>query len=44
VISIAVDLSHGAGVNKLISEITAKDFQIDTLINNAGFGDFGDFA
>jgi uncharacterized protein len=44
VISIAVDLSDGAGVNKLISEITAKGIQIDSLINNAGFGDFGDFA
>ncbi|MFA5973422.1 MAG: SDR family oxidoreductase [Lentimicrobiaceae bacterium] len=44
VISIAVDLSDEAGVNKLISEITSKSIQIDTLINNAGFGDFGDFA
>lgn len=44
VISIAVDLADGEGVNKLISEITAKGIQIDTLINNAGFGDFGDFA
>jgi hypothetical protein len=44
VISVDVDLSEEAGVNKLISEITAKNIQIDTLINNAGFGDFGDFA
>ncbi len=44
VISIASDLSDEEGVNKLISEITAKNIHIDTLINNAGFGDFGDFA
>ena len=44
VITISVDLSNEAGVNKLITEITARDLQIDTLINNAGFGDFGDFA
>lgn len=44
VISIASDLSDEEGVNKLISEISAKNIHIDTLINNAGFGDFGDFA
>jgi short-subunit dehydrogenase len=44
VISIAVDLSNEAGVNKLISELKLKDIDVDTLINNAGFGDFGDFA
>lgn len=44
IISIDVDLSEEAGVNALISEITAKNLQIDGLINNAGFGDFGDFA
>lgn len=44
VIVIAADLSGQDGVNKLISEITSKNIQIDTLINNAGFGDFGDFA
>jgi len=44
VIPIALDLSEEVGVNKLISEITLKDLNIDTLINNAGFGDFGDFA
>lgn len=44
VITIAVDLSDETGLNALISEITKRDIQIDTLINNAGFGDFGDFS
>jgi short-subunit dehydrogenase len=44
IISISVDLSEESGVKKLISEISTKNIQIDTLINNAGFGDFGDFA
>lgn len=44
VITIDVDLSDEAGVNTLITEITKQGIQIDTLINNAGFGDFGDFA
>jgi uncharacterized protein len=44
VITIELDLSEEAGVNKLISEITLKDINIDTLINNAGFADYGDFA
>ena len=44
VITISVDLSDGAELKKLISEITVKNLEVDTLINNAGFGDFGDFA
>lgn len=44
VISIAVDLSEEKGANMLISEVTQKNIHIDTLINNAGSGDFGDFA
>jgi len=44
VIVIDADLSEAEGVNSLISEITEKNILIDTLINNAGFGDFGDFA
>lgn len=44
VITMPVDLSDEAGVVKLISEITVKNLHVDTLINNAGFGDFGDFA
>jgi short-subunit dehydrogenase len=44
VIPIDVDLSDETGVNSLISTINNQGIQIDTLINNAGFGDFGDFA
>ncbi|MDO9253939.1 MAG: SDR family oxidoreductase [Bacteroidales bacterium] len=44
VITIDVDLSDETGVNTLISELIKRDIQIDTLINNAGFGDFGNFA
>ena len=44
VIPIAVDLSEESGVKKLIAEISAQNVHVDSLINNAGFGDFGDFA
>jgi short-subunit dehydrogenase len=44
VFTIAVDLSDEAGVEKLISEVKSGNLTIDTLVNNAGFGDFGDFA
>lgn len=44
VITITADLSDEAGVKGMISEISEKNLTIDTLINNAGFGDFGDFA
>jgi len=44
VIILAIDLSDEAGVKKLIAEIAGKNIKVDTLINNAGFGDFGDFA
>jgi uncharacterized protein len=44
VIVIAVDLSDEAGVNTLVSEITRSEIHVDVLINNSGFGDFGDFA
>ena len=43
-LAIAADLSEEEGVQKLISEISAQGKTIDSLINNAGFGDFGDFA
>lgn len=39
-----IDLSDEIGVNLLITEIKKQNIQIETLINNAGFGDFGDFA
>jgi len=44
VICIVADLSTEAGVGRLLSEIAEKNIRIDTLINNAGFGDFGDFS
>ena len=44
VITIIADLSEETGVSKLISELTTEKIPIDTLVNNAGFGDFGDFA
>ena len=44
VIPIVADLSDESGVNTLISEISNQNIQINTLINNAGFGDFGGFA
>lgn len=44
VLVIPADLSTESGVDKLISDIKLKDIHIDILINNAGFGDFGDFA
>ena len=44
VIPIVVDLSDEADVEMLISEISEKNLNIEILINNAGFGDFGDFA
>lgn len=44
VVTIAVDLSEESGVNSLISEIESGNITIDALVNNAGFGDFGDFA
>jgi len=44
VITMPVDLSDNTAVEKLISDITLKNLQVEILINNAGFGDFGDFA
>ena len=38
------DLSVEEDVTKLINELVVKQLDIDVLINNAGFGDFGDFA
>jgi uncharacterized protein len=44
VIIVDVDLSEATGVISLISNIEKLEFQLEALINNAGFGDFGDFA
>jgi len=44
VITVDVDLSDVTGVNALISFVEKQDIKIEALINNAGFGDFADFA
>lgn len=44
VITIDADLSEKTGTDKVISILKEKNIVIDTLINNAGFGDSGDFA
>lgn len=44
VIVIAKDLSIAAEVDELFQEVNNLGIQIDILINNAGFGDFGFFA
>ena len=38
------DLSQTNSASKLYSEITDRKIQIDILINNAGFGDYGNFV
>lgn len=44
VISIPLDLAaHGAG-QRLADELTARELDIDLLVNNAGFGDQGRFV
>jgi len=44
IVPMAIDLSTDAGVKELLSAISTQDLQVDELINNAGFGDFSDFA
>ena len=44
IITLAVDLSNNEGVTELITSIDSANVVVDTLINNAGFGDFGDFS
>lgn len=39
-----LDLSQTNSASKLYSEITNRKIQIDILINNAGFGDYGNFV
>ena len=40
----AVDLRQPEGRLQLVEEIEKRGLEIDTLINNAGFGSMGDFA
>ena len=44
VVTIAVDLSDEKGVIKLLDEIASQNLKVEILVNNAGFGDFGDFS
>lgn len=41
---VAVSLTEPGGLDKIVSESKANDWEIDWLINNAGFGSSGDFA
>ena len=41
---IALDLADPGAANKLFDETERNDWQVDWLINNAGFGSSGDFA
>jgi short-subunit dehydrogenase len=44
VIKVVADLSSPEGVRHLIESISKQACQVDVLINNAGFGDYGLFA
>lgn len=41
---VALDLTQKEAPRKLFEETTRHDFEIEWLINNAGFGSMGDFA
>ena len=41
---VALDLTEFEADKKLFEETERKDFEIDWLVNNAGFGSMGDFA
>jgi short-subunit dehydrogenase len=38
------DLSHAQSPQMLVDQVAAHNIQVDILINNAGFGDYGPFA
>lgn len=40
---IEIDLSHPGSAKRLYEEVKSLNFEIDYLVNNAGFGDFGLF-
>jgi uncharacterized protein len=42
--SVALDLTERDAPVKLFAETTRRGLQVETLINNAGFGSMGDFA
>ncbi len=41
---ISADLANPDSVDRLCNEIQERDIQVDTLVNNAGFGALGKFA
>jgi hypothetical protein len=41
---ISADLAKAGALQQLLSEIERRGFQVDVLINNAGFGSYGAFA
>lgn len=43
-VSIASDLSAFDASEKLIADLEARKLNVDVLVNNAGFGEFGEFA
>src|SRR5687767_13371955 len=42
--TIALDLSKDQAPDKLFNEVLERDCQVDVLVNNAGFGEYGLFA
>ncbi|MGI9108326.1 MAG: SDR family NAD(P)-dependent oxidoreductase [Pyrinomonadaceae bacterium] len=42
--TVALDLSEAGGARRLFEETERRGLEVDTLINNAGFGSVGDFA
>jgi hypothetical protein len=44
VITLITDLSQMDNVKQMLEKIKEYNLEVDTVINNAGFGDFGDFA
>lgn len=42
--AVAIDLSEKGAAERLMADIAAAGETVDTLINNAGFGQFGKFA
>ncbi len=44
VITISEDLSQPGAAEKLAATLATKDLVVDTLVNNAGFGDSGAFS
>jgi short-subunit dehydrogenase len=41
---VALDLTEGDAAEKLFAETNARGLEVETLINNAGFGSMGDFT